>query len=93
MATASIIRLAPTEKLAPWLAMTRPTPSCSARPIALWVMARMSPVMAFIFEWNSKPKTPSPRSRTEQLAVFSTTLPAFLRISRRIWPGFTGTGR
>jgi len=50
-------------------------------------------VMAFIFEWNSKPKTPSPRSRTEQLAVFSTTLPAFLRISRRIWPGFTGTGR
>ena len=69
MAMVSIARLAPTEKFTPWFATTSPTPSVSARFTARWTMASTSPPMAFILVWNSRQKTPSPRSTTEAPGV------------------------
>jgi hypothetical protein len=58
------------------LPITRPTPSFSARSTARIIRETMSGSSAFILEWNSRQKTPSPRSRIEALALRSTSLPA-----------------
>ena len=86
MAMVSTTRLAPTEKFAPWFATTSATPSASARFTARWTMASTSPPMAFILVWNSRQKTPSPRSTTDAPEFRSTSAPPFLRSRRSTLP-------
>ena len=58
----SIMRLAPAEKVSAPLVTTRARQFCSASSQAVIIMLRVSWPMAFILEWNSRPRTPSPRS-------------------------------
>ncbi len=70
-------RFAPAQNAsAPSLPMTRPTPSRSARSTAFVTMVTMSGSIAFILAWNSRQKTPSPRSRIDALPLRSTSPPA-----------------
>ena len=76
----SSIRFAPAEKCSPSLPTTSAAKLSAASLTARRSMSMVSPPMAFIFEWNSTPSTPSPRST--RLA------PAFFRTTR-----FAGAGR
>src|SRR4030067_454140 len=56
------IRFAPTQKFSAWLAITIPANSFSASATPSFIIAMMSPSIAFILVWNSRHRTPSPMS-------------------------------
>ena len=64
------IRLAPTEKFAPWLPTTRASKFALPSLTAAWSMAKVSCPRAFILEWNSTRPQPSPRSTRDAPGFF-----------------------
>src|SRR5882724_5752203 len=74
------MRLAPTEKLAASLVMTKASKLSPGPPgfSVCVIRLRMSPPREFILEWNSMQATPSPRSMREAPEFFFTTPRDFL---------------
>ena len=90
----SIMMLAPTEKLAASLVMTKASKLSPAPPgFSVCVMSdTMSPPSEFILEWNSMQPTPSPISMSEAPAFFLTTPLAFLATVTDQTPAGTTSG-
>ena len=94
-AISSIMMLAPTEKFAASLVMTKASKLSPAPPgfSVCVIICTMSPPSAFILEWNSMQPTPSPRSTSDAPAFFFTTKFDFLATVTDQTPAGTSSGR